>query len=232
MWVVLVVFCISAGLMILQLAYPVVLGLISLLINHRVVDPVEAPNDPLNLTIIIPVYAKDINLLPEKLVNISELDYSPLHLEIIVSGDGDLPELPGLVEQAPQVFPIRFNQTGTWVGKNLAMNEAVRLAAGDVIVVSDVDTKLSRDAMALIADRLKDVRVGGVCGTLKVVKPHQAKPGLGRIQQLYWNYEWWIKNTEMKALGSVTSSSGLLVAVRKELFPDLPKTSLMIFIWP
>jgi cellulose synthase/poly-beta-1,6-N-acetylglucosamine synthase-like glycosyltransferase len=86
-----------------------------------------------------------------------------------------------------------------------------------------VDTRLGQDTVALIADRLKDGRVGGVCGTLKVEKPHHAKPGLGRIQQLYWDYEWWIKNTEMKTLGSVTSCTGLLMAIRKDLYPGLPK---------
>ena len=221
MWLV-IIFATAVGLMFLQIAYPFVLWVISLFVRTRRVDSQWDIDSSPSVTIIVPVYSKDIHLLSEKLINTSELDYSPDLLEIIVSGDGELPELPGIVEQAQSVFPLRYNQTGEWIGKNRAMNEAVKLAGGDIIVVSDVDTSLSKNAVALIAWLMKDMRVGGVSGVLKVIKPHKARAGLGQLQKIYWVYEKWIKSTEMTSLGSVTACSGQLFAIRKDIYPDLP----------
>ena len=215
-------FIMAITLLCVQVAYPVVLMIFSLLVNPRSSHCLKLVENPYRVTMIISVYARDLHLLPEKLINTSKLQYSSTHLEIVVSGDGELTELPGLVEQAPSIFPIKYTQTGAWVGKNQSMNKAVEIAKGDILVISDVDTHLETDALVLIIRKMNDSGVGGVCGALKIFNTEHMKPGLAKVQDIYWSYERWVKSVETRVLGSVTACGGPLIAIRKDLYPGLP----------
>lgn len=212
--------------MCLQTAYPLILALISVFVKKR--QPPSASfgdndaNPMCQVTLIIPVYKNDIHRLPEKLVNSSRLNYAPEKMEILVSGDGDFPELPTIIGTASSCFPVRFHQTGEWVGKNIALNQAVEKAAGQIIVVSDVDSALDPDVISIISQAFRNPDVGGFSGTVLVNGSDASTADIGSVQKKYWLFERWIKKAEMELLGSVTSCSGQLFAVRKTLYPDLP----------
>ncbi len=221
-----IAFWLAAGLMCLQTAYPLILALITVFVKKR-----QAPSEPsgnsdasqvLQVTLIVPVYKNDIHRLPEKLVNSSRLNVAPEKMEILVSGDGDFPELPKIIGNASSCFPVRFHQTGAWVGKNIALNQAVEKAAGQIIVVSDVDAALDPDVISIITQAFRNPDVGGFSGTVLVNGSKSSAAGIGSVQKKYWLFERWIKKAEMDLLGSVTSCSGQLFAVRKTLYPYLP----------
>jgi cellulose synthase/poly-beta-1,6-N-acetylglucosamine synthase-like glycosyltransferase len=217
-----IVFFTAAGLIFIQIAYPFIAALISMFVRKKR-DPVAPPaNRKLGMTLISPVYKNDVHLLPEKLANCSLLNYPPEKLEILVSGDGELPELPGIINNASCHFPLRFHQTGTWVGKNLALNQAVKQSTGTIIVVSDVDAALDPDVISMINRSMMDPNVGGCAGTVEINRSDDLDGGIGAVQKKYWLFEKRIKRAEMDLLGSVTSCSGQLYAVRKTLRPDVP----------
>jgi len=212
----------AAGLIFIQITYPFILALISLVVKKNR-DPVTPPADRmLDISLIIPVYKNDVHLLAEKLANCSLLNYPPEKLEILVSADGDLPELPGIINNASCYFPLRYHQTGAWVGKNLALNQAVKKSTGTIIVVSDVDAALNPDAISMINRSMMDPKVGGCAGTVEINRSDDENDGIGPVQKKYWLFEKKIKRAEMDLLGSVTSCSGQLYAVRKTLRPDAP----------
>jgi cellulose synthase/poly-beta-1,6-N-acetylglucosamine synthase-like glycosyltransferase len=216
------IFFTAAGLIFIQTAYPFILALICLCVKKKP-DPVT-PSDGrmLGMTLIVPVYKNDVHLLPEKLVNCAMLNYPPEKLEIFVSADGDLPELPGIINDASCKFSLRYHQTGTWVGKNLALNQAVKKSTGTIIVVSDVDAALDPDTMSMINGSMMDPKVGGCAGTVEINRSDDQIGGIGAVQKKYWLFEKRVKRAEMDLLGSVTSCSGQLYAVRKTLRPDVP----------
>jgi cellulose synthase/poly-beta-1,6-N-acetylglucosamine synthase-like glycosyltransferase len=216
------IFFTAAGLILIQTAYPFILALISLFVKNKR-DPVTLPAGPmLDITLIIPVYKNDVRLLPEKLANCSTLNYPSEKLEILVSADGDLPELPGIMNDASCNFSLRYHQTGTWVGKNLALNQAVKKSTGTIIVVSDVDAALDPDAISMINRLMMEPNVGGCAGTVEINRSDDRNGGIGAVQKKYWLFEKRVKRAEMDLLGSVTSCSGQLYAVRKALRPDVP----------
>jgi len=222
MWIAYIFFVAATGLMCTQLMYPVILWFLALLFRPQKISSLSDVKRSDSVSLIIPVYARDLNLLKKKLVNLSQLDYSPEHTEIIVSGDGDLPEARAIIDQCPLSVPVQYTQTGKWVGKNEALNRAVSIAKGEIIIISDVDAELAPNAIVLITSPMADSQIGGVCGTIHIVRSSRVRKGLGKIQNLYWAYERWIKKLEMKFLGSVTACSGQIFAIRRDLFPELP----------
>jgi len=103
-------------------------------------------------------------------------------------------------------------------GKNAAINRAVEHSSGQILVFSDADALLDRDAVRLLLQPLADPTVGGVCGHLVVQKDAGV---LSRPQHTYWQFDQFLKTMESE-IGSITSNTGVLFAVRRELFRPIP----------
>lgn len=105
-------------------------------------------------------------------------------------------------------------------GKNAAINRAVECSSGEVLVFSDADAMLDPEAIRLLLQPLADPEVGGVCGQLVLVKDGGA---LSRPQHTYWQFDRFLKTME-SGMGSITSNTGVLYAIRRELFQPIPLT--------
>ena len=105
-------------------------------------------------------------------------------------------------------------------GKNAAINRAVECSSGEVLVFSDADALLDPEAIRLLLKPLADPEVGGVCGQLVVLKDGGE---LSRPQHTYWQFDRFLKTME-SGMGSITSNTGVLYAIRRELFRPIPLT--------
>lgn len=175
-----------------------------------------------SVSMIIPVHDGALPSLPKKLKNVSDSDYDPELLEIVVAGDGNLPILEKLIDSAAIDCRVSFVTTGKRVGKNQALNKAVQASDGDILVISDVDALLDRNAVKMLVANFAEPNVGGAGGVLRIVEASDDRLDLGFIQKLYWRYERLIKTLEMKVLGSVTSNQGPIMAIRRSVFRPIP----------
>lgn len=163
------------------------------------------------LSVIVPVHV-DAGVLAEKCRALSSAEYPRDRLEIIVAADGDVAGIDDALAGFSGVRLLRLPRRG----KPDTLNDAVAVASGDVVVISDRDAIPSAAALGAIAAALADDAVGGVCGNLTI--------GSGeRAQRAYWNFENRLRYAEMRALGSLTSNSGALTAIRRELWHDIPR---------
>jgi cellulose synthase/poly-beta-1,6-N-acetylglucosamine synthase-like glycosyltransferase len=89
-----------------------------------------------------------------------------------------------------------------------------------VLVFSDADALLDPEAIRLLLQPLADPAVGGVCGQLVLVKDGEALSG---PQHTYWQFDRFLKTME-SGMGSITSNTGVLYAIRRELFQPIPLT--------
>lgn len=105
-------------------------------------------------------------------------------------------------------------------GKNAALNKAVENCSGQVLVFSDADALLDPEAIRLLLEPLADPAVGGVCGQLVMLKDGGV---LSRPQHTYWRFDRLLKTMESE-MGSITSNTGVLFAIRRELFRPIPLT--------
>ena len=136
---------------------------------------------------------------------------------MIIIADGSSDRTTEIVSGYPEV-ELLFEPKR--LGKVAAMNRAVDLTKDvDILIFSDANTLLNRDAFIYIVDHYNDPSVGGVSGEKKVISGSQV-PGQG--EGLYWKYESVLKKLDSDYY-SVVGAAGELFSVRRELFQKVPE---------
>ena len=172
---------------------------------------------------IVMVVRNEERWLETKLRNLLELDYPPLY-QIVVVSDGSTDRTEAILRphaDDPRVH-VLMNQLSR--GKASALNDAIAVAAGDVIVFTDVRQKIESGAIRLLMENFADPQVGCVSGALMLgdLESGEAGKGMG----LYWRIEKKIRELESDS-GSVVGATGALYAVRRELLVPIPEGTIL-----
>lgn len=160
--------------------------------------------------------------LAAKLENLSSLDYPPGRLDIVVACDG-CSDASGEIARAHSGRPVRVLEYAERRGKAACLNDAVSVAAGDLLLMVDVRQRLDTDALRRLVSCLADPAVGLVAGELRF---EDAMTGFAASVDAYWRYEKAIRLAE-SASGSAIGVSGALYAVRRRLFPVVPAGTVL-----
>jgi cellulose synthase/poly-beta-1,6-N-acetylglucosamine synthase-like glycosyltransferase len=166
-----------------------------------------------SLSLIIAAH-NEADVIVAKLDNTQALNY-PAHLiEIIVASDGSDDATETLVEGygASNVRLLRLPRQG----KNRSLNDAVAAARNDILVFSDADSMLQRDALLQLVAPLADPDVGGVGGDYRYAKDANASG-----ERTYWSVDRALKGWQSQA-DSMTSATGQIFALRRRLFQPMP----------
>ena len=147
--------------------------------------------------------------LKKKITNTFSLDWPADAIELIIICDGSTDNSAGILSEW-QDHRLRFHCFPEHRGKAAALNQGLAMAAGDILVFSDVDTLLAPDALRELTKPFADEAVGGVCGRFVLVDEEVA---LRDAQVSYVNWDSRIKLLESR-IGSVTSNHGALYALR------------------
>lgn len=165
------------------------------------------------LTVIVTVHdgASEIR---EKLENLLEQTYPADRVEIVVADDASEDGTDRIVEEfVPRgVRLVRLPHRG---GKERAQKQAVGSAHGEIVVFTDVGTRLDREGLARIVRSFADATVGCVSSTDRLSGSGTGPTGEG----FYVRYEMALRSLE-SAVGSLVGSSGSFFAVRRELCAD------------
>lgn len=155
--------------------------------------------------------------LRAKLRNLQALDYPPGQIEIVIACDGCTDATARLARQYddPRVRVLEFAQRR---GKAACLNDAVAIARGDVLLMTDVRLKLSPTALRELVANLADINVGAASGELQM---ENVRSGFAQGIDAYWHYEKSIRHAESRS-GSTVGVSGALYVVRRALFDPLP----------
>ena len=109
-------------------------------------------------------------------------------------------------------------------GKACGLNEAIPLAAGEVVIFTDVRQEFESCAIRLLMENFADPEVGCVSGALMLGNPESGEAGRG--MGLYWRIEKKIRELESKS-GSVVGATGAIYAVRRELLGEVPEGTIL-----
>jgi len=176
--------------------------------------PVEWPG----VTIVIPAY-NEATVLPSKILNTLSLSY-PGNIHTIVAAQGSTDGTAGLVSVYPSV---QFLLNGERKGKAAAINEAMQQVRSSIVIFSDADSLLNREAVLRMIAWYSDPHTGGVSGEKKI---SAAAGEAGTGERLYWQYESTIKQWE-STTGSVIGAPGELFSMRTFLFDPIPEDTLL-----
>lgn len=171
-------------------------------------------------TLIVAAY-NEASFIEEKIANTLSLDYPAGKLQFIFVTDGSTDGTPELISKYAQ---IRLLHAPERKGKISAVHRAIEQADTELIVFTDANTFLNKDALTLICRHYADPKVGAVAGEKRVMIEDEADATAG--EGFYWKYESKLKAWDSE-LYSVVGAAGELFSIRKELYEPVPADSVL-----
>lgn len=156
----------------------------------------------------------------QKIENCLAVDYPADRLEVLVGCDG-CTDRTAEIARAAGDERVRVVELAPRAGKASVLSRIVPTAGGDVVVLTDANVMLDRNAVRALVRRFRDPEVGAVVGRLRLVDPHSDELG----ESLYWRYETFLKHLEGEH-GYVLGANGGLYAIRRVLFTPLPPDTI------
>jgi cellulose synthase/poly-beta-1,6-N-acetylglucosamine synthase-like glycosyltransferase len=114
-------------------------------------------------------------------------------------------------------------------GQTATQSALFAAARGDVVVLTDAETRFAPGCLAALAEALRDPRVD--CATGRLEWRDEAATATSAQEGLYWRYERRIRELESRA-GLLTAVTGALLAVRRSAYRPVPGTASMDHLLP
>jgi poly-beta-1,6-N-acetyl-D-glucosamine synthase len=173
---------------------------------------------------VVMVVRNEERWLESKLHNLLELDYPHALYQIVVVSDGSTDRTDAILLQHSDNPRVQLLMNQLSRGKSSGLNDAISLATGDVVVLTDARQKIESGAIRLLMENFADPQVGCVSGELMLGDPESGEAGKG--MGLYWRIEKTIRELESES-GSVVGATGALYAVRRELLVPVPEGTIL-----
>jgi cellulose synthase/poly-beta-1,6-N-acetylglucosamine synthase-like glycosyltransferase len=178
--------------------------------RRRGLDERELPA----VTFIVPAYNEERHL-KDKLSNLRELDYPKDRLQVVIVSDGSTDQTNAILSEVHDSFietVLRPERSGKWG----ALNEGVRRARHDILIMSDASTLFEPAAIRYLVRHFRDQGVGVVCGALGFHGGDEHK----QTEGVYWRYETMLRLMEAR-VGATLTASGAIYAVRRSCYRPL-----------
>jgi cellulose synthase/poly-beta-1,6-N-acetylglucosamine synthase-like glycosyltransferase len=182
--------------------------------------PTRVGSDLPAVSLVIPVY-NELAVLPKKLQNVRELDYSSGRLQVIFVSDGSTDGSDAYLLKVDDAN-IDVVLLAEHMGKAGALNAGLRRARHDVVIFSDASTLFMADAVRRLVRHFVDPTVGVVCGALKFL----GNAEFLHTEGTYWRYETALRLMEAR-LGATLTASGAIYAIRRQCYRLLTPDDLI-----
>lgn len=173
------------------------------------------------VSLVIPCY-NEAHILREKIQNSLQLDYAPEQLKIYFITDGSTDGFGEVLADYPEVVLLHDQRRG---GKTAAENRAMQFVKTPIVIFSDANTMLNREAIRNIVRHFEDPRVGCVSGE-KRVRVEEKDNASAAGEGIYWKYESFLKRLDSE-FHTAVGAAGELVAFRTALYEVLPEDTIL-----
>lgn len=183
----------------------------------------ERASDLPEVTLFITAFNEE-DVVDEKMGNSLELDYPKDKLRIVWVTDGSDDGTNGRLQtQWAGKATVHFKPQRQ--GKTAAMTRGMTLVKSPLVVFTDANTMLNREAIREIVLAFQNPKVGCVAGEKRIAV--QTKDGAAAGGEgIYWKYESTLKALDSR-LYSAVGAAGELFAVRNELFEPMESDTLL-----
>jgi len=182
---------------------------------------VESPAAPAVSAVM--VVRNEEAVIARKLQNLLTLDYPRAKLDVVVVSDGSSDRTPAILADYARDsgLPTRVRTLMKPVsqGKAAGLNDAIKLATGEVLLFTDARQQIESGALRLLIENFADSEVGAASGELMLGDPSSGESGKG--MGLYWRIEKTIRELE-SASGSVAGATGAIYCARRSLLDASP----------
>ena len=146
---------------------------------------------PPSVSFIVAAYNEE-DCIENKIANSLEQRFPSEKLEYIFITDGSSDRTAAIIEKYPS---IKLLHSPDRKGKSAALNRAVLAARNEILIFSDANTILNKDAVKNITRHYDSKEVGGVAGEKKVM-PAPGVQNAVASEGMYWKYESFLKKID------------------------------------
>ena len=123
--------------------------------------PLESAYKPF-ISIMIPCHNEN-EVIEDTVKNILEVDYTDYEIILIDDRSTDsTPEIIKKLEEKYEKVKILLRKEGDFPGKSAVLNDAMKIAKGEAILVFDADAKIKPDFIKKVLVKLEPKDVGAV----------------------------------------------------------------------
>ena len=221
----LVFWCSTIVLLWVYFAYPLVVAVAAKVAPIRL----ELSNEPPALTVAIAAH-DEVGHIAERIADVFAQEQSGARLlEVIVGSDGSNDGTDSIVRDIALAEP-RLRLLALSRGGQTATQTALFAAAsGDVVVLTDAETRFTAGCLAALAEPFRDPSVG--CATGRIEWRDELATMTSANEGVYWRYERVIRDLESRA-GFLTAVTGALLAVRRTSYRPVPPDASMDHLLP
>jgi len=209
------IFIISCAIIVYNYAGYAVIAQLLNIFSRPEKDTRNPPTHLPGISFIVAAYNEE-DFITKKILNSLEQDYPAALIEFIFVTDGSTDNTPAIIQNYPA---IRLLHQPERSGKSAAINRAVAAAKNEILVFSDANTLLNKEAVARIARHYAHPDTGGVAGEKKVISAGDTDE-VGAGEGLYWKYESLLKKIDARFY-SVVGAAGELFSLRTALYEPL-----------
>lgn len=219
MFIVKILFWISIFMIFwANIGYPISILLLGKIIKrkNKIID-----NNETSVSIIIAAHNEE-KVIQQKLKNVISLDYPKEKVEIIVTSDNSTDKTNEIVKEFIENHPtenIKLYKVKKRMGKTNAQNEAVKIAQNNILIMTDANAIIKKDALKELVKSF-DENVSYVTGKLEYINGDLSETSNSEKQ--YWDLDTKIRDIESN-IQTITAGNGALYAcIRKEYYDFKP----------
>lgn len=184
---------------------------------HQIADDSQLPP----VTLMICAYNEE-DIVDKKMENTRSLDYPKDKLKVMWVTDGSTDSTNDKLSQYPEVG-IFFEPKRA--GKTAAMNRGMNFVDTEIVIMTDANTMINREALKVIVNLMENPKVACVAGEKRVMARNDSQ-GAAQGESLYWKYESTLKRFDYE-LNSAMGAAGELCAIKKSLYKPMPSDTLL-----
>lgn len=208
------------------LGYGLLLYFLIRMSGKRRTQPAPPVREWPEITFVVAAY-NERDWIGRKLQNSLGLDYPSEKLKLLFvtdgSDDGTPERLRTLTDHTEPEVTITHRPERK--GKIAAVHRVMPEVRSPIVIFSDANTLLNKDAVKNIVRHYEDPAVGGVAGEKRIIqgeKEEASSAGEG----FYWRYESQLKKWDAQ-LYSVVGAAGELFSIRTELYEYIPTDTII-----
>jgi biofilm PGA synthesis N-glycosyltransferase PgaC len=185
--------------------------------------PFSFKNDAVlpGITVLVAAYNEE-DIIEEKISNTLALNYPKDKVQVIFITDGSTDRTAEKVSAYPEVTLLHSDARA---GKMAAIKRAIPFLEMEIVVFTDANTFLNKDALLELVKHYQNPKVGAVAGEKRILVEETADASSAG-EGFYWKYESLLKKWDY-ALYSGVGAAGELFSIRKALYQPVESDTII-----
>ena len=188
--------------------------------------PRQSDADCPEVALLIAAYNEE-GFIEEKLRDTRALDYPAGKLTVYIITDGSDDRTAALARAFDfgDRYRLVVEHRDGRAGKQAAIDRVLPSVTAPIVVFTDANTYLNRDALRNIVRHYRDPQVAAVAGEKRIMRK-EVDAAAGAGEGLYWRIESTLKAWDAE-FNTVVGAAGELFSVRRALLPHVPEGILV-----